>query len=102
MVIVTGAAGFIASNLLADCEARDVGPLVAVDWLGEGGKWMNLRQRELAGIIQPSDLFAFLAKTRGCIRAIFHIRAISTTSGPNVDLLLQHSINYAMRRIARP
>ncbi len=55
MIVVTGAAGFIGSNLVAALEARDgPGSVAVVDHLGDGDKWKNLAKRAPA-IPSPAD-----------------------------------------------
>ena len=41
MIVVTGGAGFIGSNLLAGLEAQGSGDLVCVDWLGNGALFLG-------------------------------------------------------------
>ena len=48
MIIVTGGAGFIGSNILAGLEKKGYKDLVVVDWLGTGDKWKNIAKRELS------------------------------------------------------
>ena len=85
MILVTGGAGFIGSNLHAALaeRARDV---VIVDWLGSEGKWRNLAQHPPARIVRPEALEEFLA-TRPPIEMIFHLGAISATTATDGDLL---------------
>ena len=56
MIIVTGGAGFIGSNILAGLERNGYKDLVVVDWLGCEDKWKNIAKRELAHIVHPDDL----------------------------------------------
>ena len=60
MIVVTGGAGFIGSNLVAGLEARGAGEIVVVDWLGTEDKWQNLAKRELRAVVPPEELAAFL------------------------------------------
>ena len=43
MIIVTGATGFIGSNLLAELELRQYKGLVAVDSFGVEDKWRECK-----------------------------------------------------------
>lgn len=89
MIIVTGGAGFIGSNILAGLQNRGFADLVAVDWLGTGDKWKNIAKRELNAIIAPEQLDDFLSQNRGRIDAIIHMGAISTTTETDVDLIVR-------------
>lgn len=48
MLIVTGGAGFIGSNIVAALEERGETDIVVVDRLRDGIKWEKYRQTELA------------------------------------------------------
>ena len=57
MIIVTGGAGFIGSNLVAGLEQAVGGDIVVVDRLGTDDKWRNIAKRELAAIVAPVSSF---------------------------------------------
>ena len=84
MILVTGGAGFIGSNLHAALARRDLSAVV-VDWLGDAGKWRNLARHPPAQVIRPDALDAFLA-TRPPVRMVFHLGAISETTATDGDL----------------
>ena len=87
MILVTGGAGFIGSNLVAGLEARGK-RVVVCDWLGKDDKWKNLAKRDLAGIIPPEQLFYFLDEAGDELEAVFHMGAISSTTETDVDLII--------------
>ena len=89
MIIVTGGAGFIGSNILSGLEKRGYHDLVAVDWMGNGDKWKNIAKRELAAVISPEQLPEFLTAHKSEIQAIIHMGAISTTTETDVDLIVR-------------
>ena len=89
MIIVTGGAGFIGSNILAGLEKNNFHDLVVVDWLGNEDKWKNIAKRELSAIITPEELPEFLSKHKSEIDAIIHMGAISTTTETDVDLIVR-------------
>ncbi len=89
MIIVTGGAGFIGSNILAGLEKNNFHDLVVVDWLGNEAKWKNIAKRELSAIITPEELPEFLSKHKSEIDAIIHMGAISTTTETDVDLIVR-------------
>ncbi len=59
MILVTGGAGFIGSNLQAALARRGLETIV-VDQLGCKGKWLNLAKHAPDRIIHPDGLDAFL------------------------------------------
>jgi len=104
MILVTGGAGFIGSNLLAALEARGQHDLVVCDWLGsaaggEADKWRNIAKRELAEIVAPEDLPAFLDRydVKTGLKAIFHMGAISATTETDADLIARTNIALPQR-----
>jgi len=96
MIIVTGGAGFIGSNLLAGLAERRLGPLVACDGFGDGDKWRNIAKRDLAEILAPADLFDWLDEAGSKVQAIFHLGARSATTETDVDLLLELNTRYTL------
>lgn len=90
MHIVTGGAGFIGSNLVAALCA-DGQEVVVVDRLRQGLKWRNLAKHAIAGIVEPDDLPAFLAK-KPPLRTLFHLGAISATTETDGDLVARTNI----------
>ncbi|MHA1109380.1 MAG: ADP-glyceromanno-heptose 6-epimerase [Alphaproteobacteria bacterium] len=91
MIVVTGGAGFIGSNLVAGLEARGERNIVVCDRLGNGDKWRNIAKRGLAGVIAPENLLAYLDGAGPDIRAVFHMGAISATTETDVDLIMDNN-----------
>lgn len=89
MIIVTGGAGFIGSNILKGLEDKGYKDIVVVDWLGQEDKWKNIAKRELAAVVMPEDLDDYLKKHESEITAVIHMGAISTTTEKDVDLIVR-------------
>lgn len=98
VVLVTGGAGFIGSNLVADLCARGDYDVVVCDRLGDAasGKWRNLAKHPIADWVEPDDLFRWLDGTRRRLEGVIHMGAISSTTEPDVDLILRS--NFALSR----
>lgn len=92
MILVTGAAGFIGSNIVADLEESGMGPIAVSDWFEYGDKWRNLAKREIAEFIRPENIIKWL-QSRSDIIAVIHMGAISATTERNNDLLIERNIN---------
>ncbi|MBF0325263.1 ADP-glyceromanno-heptose 6-epimerase [Magnetospirillum moscoviense] len=96
MIVVTGGAGFIGSNILAALEARDAGKLVVCDRLRANDKWKNVAKRELADIVHPEQLFDFLEANRKHVQVIFHMGAISATTETDADKIAANNFSLSL------
>ncbi|MEJ0063655.1 MAG: ADP-glyceromanno-heptose 6-epimerase [Alphaproteobacteria bacterium] len=90
MIIVTGGAGFIGSNLAAALEAAGEHVVIS-DWLGTGDKWRNIAKRSLEDCVRPEDLPAFLEKHKHHITMIYHLGAISATTATDGDEIIKNN-----------
>ncbi|MGB0631841.1 MAG: ADP-glyceromanno-heptose 6-epimerase [Alphaproteobacteria bacterium] len=96
MIIVTGGAGFIGSYLVKELEARGMRDIVVCDLLGSDDKWKNIAKRELADILPPDDLPAFLNDNAADIETVFHMGAISATTERDADLIVRSNIRLSL------
>lgn len=97
MIIVTGGAGFIGSNIVAELEAQGYKDIVVVDWLGMEDKWKNIAKRELAAIVAPENMFEYINKNKEQIEAIIHMGAISATTEKDVDQIIRSNFELSWK-----
>lgn len=88
MYLVTGATGFIGSNLLYAMQQRGYNNIVAVDDFGTGSKWRNVAKRGALRFVLPGQLDTFLASHAFELKGIFHLGAISSTTETDVDKIV--------------
>lgn len=96
MIIVTGGAGFIGSNIIEGLQSKGVNDIVVCDVLGEEDKWRNLAKRELRDIVHPDKLFEYLEINKDDVEAIIHMGAISSTTETDADLIID--TNFVLSR----
>jgi len=95
MLLVTGGAGFIGSNVVAALNEAGRADVAVCDVLGHEGKWRNLAKRQLADFVPPMELDDWLKGRR--LDAIIHLGAISDTTATDGDLVMETNFRLSMR-----
>ncbi len=95
MLLVTGGAGFIGSNVVAALNDAGRADVAVCDLLGDSGKWRNLAKRQLADIVPPTQLPDWLSGRR--LDAVVHLGAISETTATDGDLVIETNFRLSMR-----
>ena len=94
-IVVTGAAGFIGSNLIQGLNARGIDDIIAVDDLTEGDKFKNLADLQIADYVDADDFYDLFAEGAfGDIEAVFHEGACSDTMEPDGKYMMDN--NYTL------
>ncbi len=97
MYVVTGATGFIGSNLLAEMQQRGYRDIVAVDNFGSDAKWKNIAKRGALQFIFPHQLQDFLIEHKQEIKAVLHLGAISSTTETDVDKIVANNFQLTIQ-----
>ena len=92
MIVVTGGAGFIGSNLVAALAARGITNVAVIDRFRDGEKWQNLAKREVATLVPPENTLAFLDQNAAEIDVVFHLGAVSATTERDVDKIVANNV----------
>ena len=95
MLLVTGGAGFIGSNVVASLNEAGRSDIVVNDLLGTDGKWRNLQKRQLADVVPPGDLSRWLDGRK--LDAVIHMGAISDTTATDADLVMENNFRLSLR-----
>jgi ADP-L-glycero-D-manno-heptose 6-epimerase len=95
MLLVTGGAGFIGSNVVAALNEAGRADVAVCDLLGSDGKWRNLAKRQLADIVPPAELADWLKGRR--LDAMIHLGAISETTATDGDLVFETNFRLSLK-----
>lgn len=97
-VVVTGAAGFIGSNLVKALNQRGEHDIVAVDDLSQGEKFRNLLGAQLADYFDQREFLSLLESGRlGEVKAVLHQGACSDTMNHDGKYMLENNYRYSLR-----
>lgn len=98
-IIVTGAAGFIGSNIVKALNQRGISDIIAVDNLSNGHKFKNLADCDIAHYL---DKHEFIRQVREHIfpyediRAVFHQGACSDTMNHDGQYMMDNNYQYSV------
>jgi ADP-L-glycero-D-manno-heptose 6-epimerase len=95
VILVTGGAGFIGSNVVAARAARGE-RVVVCDSFGIGNKWRNIAKHEVAELIAPAQCLDWLSRRHDRVRAVVHLGAISTTTETDGDRLAENNVRLSL------
>lgn len=95
MLLVTGGAGFIGSNVVAALNDAGHADVAVCDFLGHDGKWRNLAKRQLSDVVPPGELMQWLDGRK--LDGIIHLGAISETTATDGDLVIETNFRLSMR-----
>ncbi len=95
MLLVTGGAGFIGSNVVASLNEAGRADIAINDMLGSDGKWRNLGGCEFADFVPPADLKRWLDGRK--LDAVIHLGAISSTTATDGDAVMENNFRLSLQ-----
>jgi len=101
--VVTGAAGFIGSNLVKALNGRGLSDIIAVDNLAHGDKFVNLADCSIADYVDQKDFLASFAAGRykGRVAAVLHQGACSDTTETDGRYMMENNYRYSCTLLER-
>tara|TARA_B100001564_G_C20642239_1_gene672708 strand:- start:787 stop:1743 length:957 start_codon:yes stop_codon:yes gene_type:complete len=94
MIVVTGGAGFIGSNLINFLGNQDSQEVISVDWKNDENAhyFKNKKLKK----VSPDNLEFFLTENYQSIKLIIHLGAITSTTETNAKLIIKNNINLSL------
>jgi len=96
MIIVTGAAGFIGSAIIAALNKRAITDILVVDELRCDQRWKNLANLSFADYVEKDDFLEMAVENKitGPVEAVFHLGACTDTTETNASYLIKNNYEY--------
>jgi ADP-L-glycero-D-manno-heptose 6-epimerase len=95
MIIITGAAGFIGSNLASRLNSEGYRDLILVDEFSREDKARNLQGKEYTACIHRDDFFSWLRENHRLVQFVFHLGARTDTAEMNREVFDRLNLNYS-------
>ncbi|RZK11201.1 MAG: NAD-dependent epimerase/dehydratase family protein, partial [Hymenobacter sp.] len=95
MIVVTGAAGFIASCLVSRLNAANFNDIVVVDNFAVEKKLPNIRGKKLREYVDRLEFFDWLDQHHAQVEFVYHLGARTDTTEQDYAVLDLLNLNYS-------
>jgi len=97
MIVVTGGAGFIGSNIVKALNDKGIDDILVVDNLSNGRKMINIADLDIADYMDKADFLDLVASNRtlGVVDAVFHEGACAVTTEWDGRFVMENNYAYS-------
>ncbi|PLX68352.1 MAG: ADP-glyceromanno-heptose 6-epimerase [Denitrovibrio sp.] len=95
MIIVTGGAGFIGSNLIKGLNDKGIRDILIVDNMKNSSKHLNLNRLEFTDYIDKSSFFDIFEEIASEVEIVFHQGACSDTMESDGKYMMENNYDYS-------
>lgn len=97
MIVITGAAGFIGSNMVSRLNENGFNDLILVDNFSRTDKRPNWENTKYSSLVAREDFFEWLIKNKKNVQIIVHLGARTDTAESDVSIFDKLNLNYSKR-----
>lgn len=97
MIILTGAAGFIGSNILEGLNLKNYKDIVLVDDFTREEKQMNYLGKQFRALLDRAELVPWMRENHHLVQVVIHMGARTDTAEFDWATFLELNLNYSKR-----
>jgi ADP-L-glycero-D-manno-heptose 6-epimerase len=97
MILVTGAAGFIGSNVVGRLNADNFNDIVIIDDFSKNEKKLNYSGKKFSQKVERTDLFNWIKENHRFIQLVIHLGARTDTTEFNKAIFDELNIGYSQQ-----
>lgn len=97
MIVVTGAAGFIGSNLVASLNEKGYRDIILVDDFSVKVKKPNYVSKKFSGLVERNSFFDWLDNNHTFVQVVIHLGARTDTAEFNWNTFLELNLDYSKK-----